>query len=402
MPVKRLAVAYHQQDTDYYCGAACAQMVLDQLGQGLLSQNLLYNDNHSHSVTELGWATAPDGLQWTMNHRQHNKYFALAALTTEDALSRMIMWTIHHYRVAPIALIYGAAHWIVVRGFTATARPRSSRDTHYGITAFDINNPWPPSPSFSHQPPFIPPPHSHTDKCGTGGSRGVANEHISYATWQSTYMTGVPSGHWGGKFVAVCDPDPPPTAIPAAAHPPMDPLSEEYLISPSKALEQATKGIQAYKLGARQPVRAALHGAKWKAPELVERLDQTNSYYYIVPLAHEKTSNISLAVIIDGRTGVYNQSIVSATGRENVLSLSDPNQAEEKLIGQDLQLPGMLGRLHVLRDGVSRHKAMVWKPCRESLSPYYPFHLFTSGGHQIYVRSDGKVFTALHDHERGL
>jgi len=25
---ENLAVAYHQQDTDYYCGAACAQMVV--------------------------------------------------------------------------------------------------------------------------------------------------------------------------------------------------------------------------------------------------------------------------------------------------------------------------------------------------------------------------------------
>ena len=33
---ENLAVAYHQQDTDYYCGGACAQMVLDSLGAGLL------------------------------------------------------------------------------------------------------------------------------------------------------------------------------------------------------------------------------------------------------------------------------------------------------------------------------------------------------------------------------
>jgi predicted double-glycine peptidase len=47
MPVHEdLSVSYHQQDTDYYCGAACAQMVLDQIGAGLLDQNNLYNENH--------------------------------------------------------------------------------------------------------------------------------------------------------------------------------------------------------------------------------------------------------------------------------------------------------------------------------------------------------------------
>lgn len=392
-----LTVAYHQQDTDYYCGAACAQMVLDQVGVGLLNQGPLYNDNHSHSVAEPGWATAPDGLQWTMNHRQHTKYFALDALATEDAISRMIAWTIHHYKVAPIALVYGWAHWIVVRGYTASATPKSSTDTGYTITAFDINNPWPPCPSFYHKPPPTPPPHSAADHCGTGGTRGVANEHISYATWQSTYMTGVPSGHWGGKFVAVCDPDPPPTGVPTLGSPPMEPLRAEFLISPSGAVEQAIRGIQAYELGGREAFGNALRQAYWQEPVLVERLDQTNSYYYIVPHANE------LAVIVDGRTGVYNQSIARVAGTdEDVLIRSKAEDAEAKLIDLDIELPGLRGRLRVLRPTLSRHPTMVWKPCRESLSPYYPFHLFTSGGHQIYVRVDGMVFSELHDQERGL
>ena len=123
---ENLAVSYHQQDTDYYCGAACAQMVLDSLGAGLLDQNQLYNDNHSHSTTEAGWATAPDGLQWTMHNYEppapagpphYGSYdFVLFALDTEDAISRKIVWTLHHYQAAPIAMVYGWQHWIVVRG----------------------------------------------------------------------------------------------------------------------------------------------------------------------------------------------------------------------------------------------------------------------------------------------
>jgi hypothetical protein len=399
---KDLRVAYHQQDTDYYCGAACAQMVLHEVGKGLIGQGLLYNDNHTHSVAESGWYTAPDGLQWTMNHLQYGKYFALDALTSEDAISRMIVWTIHHYKVAPIALVYGSAHWIVVRGYSASAEPKSSTDTHYTIKALEVNNPWPPCPSFYHLAPSVPPPHSHTDKCGSGGSRGVANEHISYPAWQSTYMTGVPSGHWGGKFVAVCDPDPPPTATPTVGEPPMEPLSAEFLISPSQAIEQAIKGVKAYELDERETFTSALRGAKWRQPTLVERLDQTNGYYYIVPVGRDATSEIPLAVIVDGRTGLYNQSIVGETGAEGVVNLSDAEQALAQLIGQEIQLPGRLGRLHVLPEAVSRHPALVWKPCRESLSPYYPFHLFMAGGHPIYVRSDGMIFTELHDQERGL
>jgi hypothetical protein len=378
-------------------------MVLDQLGMGLQNQTPLYNDNHSHSVAEANWYTAPDGLQWTLNHWQHSKYFALDALASEDAISRMLVWTIHHYKVAPIALVYGWDHWIVVRGYTTTAQPKSSSDTTYAIQAFDVNNPWPPCPSFYHKTPATPPPHSNTDKCGTGGGRGIANEHISYAAWQSTYMTGVPSGHWGGKFVAVCDPDPPPTKAPTMQPPPMETISAaDFLISPTQAVSQAMRGLDAYELLKRETFKAAVTRPSPGTPVLVERLDRTNSYYYIVPVTNERTTDIPLAVIVDGRTGIYKQSIVSAAGAENVLSLNGPDEAAAKVVGHDLQLPGTLGRLHIPPQAVSHHPTMVWKPCRESLSPYYPFHLFTSGGHQIYVRSDGMVFTELHDGERGL
>src|SRR5208283_636111 len=142
----------------------------------------------------------------------------------------------------------------------------------------------------------------------------------------------------------------------------MKALSEEYLISPSQAAVQAMKGVEAYELGTRETFKAATSQAKPTTPVLVERLDYANSYYYIVPVAKKAKAGVPLAVIVDGRTGVYNQSIVSATGTENILSLNDPEQAASMVIGQDIQLPGMLGRLHVLPQAVSRHPTMVWKP----------------------------------------
>ena len=160
-----LAVQYHQQDTNYYCGAACAQMVLAEIGAGLLDQDDLYADNHSHSTTEGGWYTAPDGLTWTLNDRRppsFNNSFVLFALANEDLTSRKICWTIHHYNVAPVAMVYGWAHWIVVRGYEASAPPASSGDNTYSITAFDVNNPWPPTPM-----PGPPPPHTAADVCGS-------------------------------------------------------------------------------------------------------------------------------------------------------------------------------------------------------------------------------------------
>lgn len=78
-------------------------------GPASWTRTRVYNDNHSHSVAEPGWYTAPDGLTWTMNAQQSSKYFVLDALDSEDAISRMLCWTIHHYQVAPIAMVYGWA-----------------------------------------------------------------------------------------------------------------------------------------------------------------------------------------------------------------------------------------------------------------------------------------------------
>jgi hypothetical protein len=117
---ENLQVAYHQQDTEYYCGAASAQMVLDSIGTGLLGQGGLYTDNHNHSRDEsqltdawgnpILWATAPDGLEWTLNDREPGGYtFVAYALSSEDTISRKIAWPIEHYSVAPCALVMGAA-----------------------------------------------------------------------------------------------------------------------------------------------------------------------------------------------------------------------------------------------------------------------------------------------------
>src|SRR5215472_10854924 len=319
-----LTVVYHQQDTNYYCGAACAQMVLDSIGAGLLNQDDLYNDNHTHSTTEPGWYTAPDGLLWTMNNLKppspiFNSYFVLDALLNEDSISRAIIWTIHHYRVAPIAMVYGSQHWVVVRGYTASASPAGFDDTSYSISGFVLNNPWPPVPSASNPGVAPPPPHSVSDGCGTGGDRGVADEHIAYSTWQTDYMTGIPGGYWAGKFVGVCDPDPPPSRPGVFREILMQPLPGNQLIATDRAVARAEEGIKAYSLHDLDSFRASLNNVQAGRPVLVQRLDRLDSFYYIVPFTGTG-GGTSAAVAVDARTGVYRQSVVRRSGQASVVA----------------------------------------------------------------------------------
>jgi hypothetical protein len=378
-------------------------MVLAQIGAGLLDQDGLYTDNHNHSTIEPSWYTAPDGLQWTLNNRHpaaFTGWFALFALANEDAISRKIVWTIHHYQVAPVALVYGWQHWIVVRGYDASAAPTSSGDTTFSINAFNVNNPWPPVPTTPPLPP--PPPHSAGDGCGTGGTRGVADEHIAYPTWQSTYMTGVPEGHWQGQFVAVCDPEPPADRV-GKQPPPPPRLRGERMLPPQDAADRAVAGLKQYGLYDRDSWKKALAKTSPGEPVLVQRLDHLDSFYYIVPLLATRKS-VPVLACVDGRFGDYLQAVALPERGANALAdvSFDSKPALQKILGQRIELGERLGRLLIRKEAFCLYPTLVWKPCRESLSPYYPFHMITVGNYRIYIRVDGQIFTELHDQDRGI
>lgn len=413
MPItENLSIPYHQQDTNYYCGAACAQMVLHSLGTGLLDQDQLYSDNHSHSTTESGWYTAPDGLQWTMHNLEppapagpphYGSYnFVLFALDTEDAISRKIVWTIHHYKAAPIAMVYGSNHWIVVRGYTASAAPSNVGDVGYTISSFDVNNPWPPVPSASNSALAPPPPHTDsTDGCGTGGTRGVINENISYSMWQSTYMTGIPGGHWNGKFVAVADPAPPPRERGVPSRPLLEPLPYTgQLLAGEQATRRAQESLRAYGLASREGYDRILQSATFGEPVLVQRLDLPDTFYYIVPA--RAAERAPLAVVVDAKNGLYLQSAVNGSREGSVFAIGNRAEVARTLINRVVELPERKGRIRVRQEAICHYPTLVWRPCRESLSPLYPFHMFTVGGERIYVRSDGAIFTDLHYLDRGI
>ncbi|MBC7873948.1 MAG: hypothetical protein H7Y01_08130 [Ferruginibacter sp.] len=398
MPVtENLPTEYHQQDTNYYCGAACAQMVLHSIGAGHLSQDDLYNDNHSHSVIEGGWYTAPDGLGWTLNNRKpaaFTNHFVLFEPTDEETISRKIVWTIHHYMVAPVAMVYGSAHWIVVKGFEASAAPSSSGDSSYSITGFFINNPWPPTPG------PLPPPHSTGDLCGSGGDYGIVNEHISYGTWQGTYMTGIPGGHWAGKFVALCDPEP------AAKRSGIQSEVKRYadgekIIDKKMAMEQAMRGIEEYRLTKHKDLKKILANTKPADPVLVHRLDKPNEFYYIVPLQGEGRNTVSL-VNVDARFGNYMQSGFAANETSKISFKPLAKEAILKLLGKRLVMKREKRVITIYPEAICIYPALVWRPCRESLSPYMPFHMVTVGDERIYIRVDGRVFTSLHINEKGI
>jgi hypothetical protein len=428
---KYLQVPYHQQNTHYHCAAACAQMVLASPGvnAGLLNQDQLYTDSHQHSKDEshlsypsgnpLIWATAPDGLSWVLNDRRppgFNNPFVEYSLNSEDAIFRKIAWTIEHYGVAPCALVSSSNHWVVVRGISVSQAPTSSTDTSYILLNLRINNPWPPVPGWIETGPFSgyydpnlipPPPHSSGDGCGTGEDpqtkidRGLADEVINDWWWRNTYMIGAnyhPQGYWQGKFVAVCDPDPPPTR-PGVSRPRECPFKGDRLITRAEAIRLAMNMIKKQELPQDEPWQQSLEGVKPANPVLVQRLDRLDEYYCFVPL-FRRDEGATAALAFDARFGNFLHAISFPKPDSKMLNPPTRSHVLKQVVGKRFQLEKYRGSLLVRKATVLNN--WYWKPCSESLSPFWPFKIAVCGKDVLYYRIDGKLFTMLHQEVLGI
>jgi len=181
-------VPYHRQEGEDHCGAACLKMVIEALGRKSGSQASLFADAHRHGRLDpaTGWLSPPDGVEWTLETRTElrNSALEVAALTTELALTRRLVWSLFHHSVPPIALVYGLEHWVVVVGYDIDRDPNGPSDSGYNIRALEIHDPW--RKTEEGDPPPPPPP-----------------RHITMREWQRTYLKPVPSGYWKAKVVAV-------------------------------------------------------------------------------------------------------------------------------------------------------------------------------------------------------
>lgn len=394
---KDLTTPYHQQDTDYYCGAAVAQMILDSIGSGIIDQNTLYNSNHSHSSP--GWATSPDGLNYTLNAYmppppKFNSFFIVERADTEPLGSANIVRTLRYYGVATGTLVYHCGHWVAVRGVKTSGDPASGA---YSIDGFYINNPWPPTPSFYNPSLSPPPPHSDPDACGTGGNRGSANEYVLYSDWQNTYFTGCDAYNVGhAQFISVCDP----------RRPEMGPLhlvgqtrlrDGNQLIQADEALRLVTVGLQAHlRSGEKCPLTPMLEEARPVSAHLVQRLDRVDEFYYLVVL-HQRDKPAAI-VRGDGLYGTF-QGALSLTNVDRPPIIE--REAALAAVRRSVIDLGAAGRVPLREGAFSVYPTLVWRPCHESRSPYYPFHQINVGGTTIYVGYDGQVYPALHDLGRG-
>ena len=397
-----LAVPFHQQDEWDYCGPACAQMVLAALGGGILGQDILFGAIQSHNLLETtGWYSAPDGIAWVLNNSPTTTAGTFEASVQADAatISRQIAWSIFDAELPAVALVYGQQHWVVVRGFQASAIPKGPDDTSYSISSIDVNNPCPSAPD----PPQVgfPPPHAVDDSCGSGGDHGTGDENIAYTQWADTYMTGVRLGAWKG-FVAVCYPACDPCAS-TAMRPLAHRASGDRILTHEEIVTYSLAGLKDFGLRDRKAWKKSLSGTTPGKPILVQRLDRIDEFYYIVPM--ESAPGVAPVLVCNNaRFGDYLQAIrVPGPGGDAFSGLNfDPRTALASVLDRRFAAGKRKGKFVVRPEASALYPTLVWRPCRESRSPYYPFFLITVGSRRIFVRVDGQVFTGLHVNDWGI
>jgi hypothetical protein len=380
--IKNTGCKYHTQDTSYYCGAATAMMVLAEIGvaMGDLDQDDLYTSNHNHNA-QSGWYTDPEGLRFTMVDRKPAAFantFVVYKQASEVAASQKLVYTLHQYGVSPMVLVYGCAHWIVVCGVQTNVNPATGA---YTIEGFWVNN-----PVFEDNEP-----HAAGDTCGSGGSHGIENQWISYATWQDTYLTGCAydSADGSRQFISVCDPEVPTIERPRHVAP-VRYFSGRSLIGARQAQSALAKEIERFALAKTKPMARVVRG-KWGKPLLVERLDAEAAYYYLVP-SFEGRKVIGYAQV-DARFGslesLYTLRRPAAPLQDNVGKL------ERLLTGRKIELPRERGRFALAKGTFKVDRRLVWRPCRQAFSPHLPFWRINAGPFTFYQRIDGPLFAQL-------
>jgi intein/homing endonuclease len=141
----------------------------------------------------------------------------------------------------------------------------------------------------------------------------------------------------------------------------------------------------------------AVVGTEPGQPILVERQDlKPPRLYYIVPYI-DGEGNVPLLAHVDAdESGELAGVVAAPEGTTHFRDALTRQEVIERFAGRDVEV----GERTVSLEAEQLYEHLVWQPCKESLSPFWPFYRFDVGEageeNRVYIRIDGQVFTALH------
>jgi len=404
---KDLGVAWVQQERPYFCGPASAQMAVTALGaappmppessswqvqlwdeirtETLETRPLKASDDASacppfpeqkcekYDGEWCCWSTTPDALQRVLDVRQAKAAYTVTAHDTEDDATAELVKAVNN-GVPGIALVYGWQHWVVVDGYVAEENGQTT-----GVCLRD---------------PF---------------DENTSNvDDVSLANWKHDYLSFVPAGAYKDKIVVIGGVPRAPAGSFAAPPPQISVAGVGNAAREPKAGEQREKSValipanKAVGLANEEVGRLLKRRKRWglalgdavaeRSALLLERLDRHDAYDYIV--TYRTGDRVTARIRIDARTGRFAHAAGIDRECGSLTPYVDPAGALERLFGRSLDLQGVGGRV-VRQQTVGRHPVLVWKPCRQSTSPFLPFYQFSVGDRLVYLRADGVWFDRL-------
>jgi hypothetical protein len=170
------------------------------------------------------------------------------------------------------------------------------------------------------------------------------------------------------------------------------------IISEKEALSFAAHALESHDLLREAcPLGDAVRGARPHAAHLVQRLDRDDGFYYLVVV--EKHGHPAALLRGDALYGDFHGAL--ALAKEARPPIITPEEALDALRDGLIELGHEQGRIPLRQGGYTLYPNLVWKPCAESRSPYYPFRQIHIGRRTVYVGFDGQVYPELHDLGRG-
>src|SRR5215216_3210517 len=279
--VKLLDVPYHAQEEVYYCGPACAQMVLDDSAISIATQCDLYT-TVCHSSKK--WFTNPQGLADTLSKRSTTVLDAThddQGFDDQASATRAICWTIFKHDRPPVALINGRKHWVVVTGCILSRRPTAD----YSVIALVLQDP------------------NFTPAQGGGGNGQI--ELVTYAYWLSHQFknkVNLKGDTYYRKWVVVGAEDAPVVSVQG----PPPATNNAGPVGANGAVTAAREGVRQDYVQAVDSIRMALQEADARPGVVVPvaRTGRRVPFAYVVPF-YDRDDRIPAAVLIDAGTGAF-------------------------------------------------------------------------------------------------
>jgi hypothetical protein len=361
------------QQSSNHCAPAAAQMLLSAFSAPLPSQDTLFPFINSAPQTDPGqfFMGSPDGVAAAVNHFAHPPTTRFANVRTLDAAQSctQIVRALSDLRTPAGVLVFGGGHWVVVNGVSGTGDPWQEG---YAIDQLSFYN--------------------SDDGCfggipGAGtADEAYASERMTYAAFLDLYFfavgadgSGIPPYTDHRNFAIVTDRAT--AAIPAPMPAPPAPL--RYLP------EQQP----------RQPLIDELrieYAPDFDGDQQAALIVQTGcGYYSLVPFVNS-TMTLTSLLCVDMATS-YMGGMFGFPG-----TVTSPAMALDLAHAYRLRKP--LEDDHSDRLGVRHPLRLMWRPCKESSSPFNPFYVVTGKHHheRLYVSLLGGVVSErLHHHATG-